>query len=58
MVAVWDDLRAVDLTPELAAELVAGVDAELAGVDQQRLVAHRDAVLNAALDAKAQVDLP
>jgi 3-hydroxyacyl-CoA dehydrogenase len=58
MVAWWDDLRQPDLTPELAAKLVAGVDAELAGIDQARLVEHRDAVLNALLTAKRQADLP
>ncbi len=58
MVAWWDDLRQPDLTPELAARLVAGVDTELAGIDQTKLVAHRDAVLTALLAAKAQADLP
>jgi 3-hydroxyacyl-CoA dehydrogenase len=58
MVAWWDDLGHPELTPELAAALVAGVDEELAGVDQAKLVAHRDAVLNALLTAKAQADLP
>jgi 3-hydroxyacyl-CoA dehydrogenase len=58
MVAWWDDLRQPDLTPELAARLVAGVDEELAGIDQAKLVQHRDAVLNALLTAKAQADLP
>jgi 3-hydroxyacyl-CoA dehydrogenase len=58
MVAWWNDLRQPDLTPELAARLVAGVDAELAGVDQAKLVGHRDAVLNALLTAKRQADLP
>jgi 3-hydroxyacyl-CoA dehydrogenase len=58
MVAWWDDLRQPDLTAELAARLVAGVDEELAGIDQAKLVEHRDAVLNALLTAKAQADLP
>jgi 3-hydroxyacyl-CoA dehydrogenase len=58
MVAWWDDLRQPDLTPELAARLIAGVDEELAGIDQAKLVEHRDAVLNALLTAKAQADLP
>lgn len=58
MVAWWDDLRQPDLTPELAARLVAGVDTELGGIDQAALVENRDAVLTALLTAKAQVDLP
>ena len=58
MVAWWNDLRQPDLTPELAARLVAGVDDELAGIDQTKLVEHRDAVLNALLTAKRQADLP
>ncbi len=58
MVAWWNDLRQPDLTPELAARLVAGVNSELAGIDQTKLVQHRDAVLNALLTAKRQADLP
>jgi carnitine 3-dehydrogenase len=55
----WRDLGQVHLTPELAETLVAGVDAELAGTDQARLVAARDAVLDQLLAAKAaQPDLP
>ncbi|RSD20889.1 3-hydroxyacyl-CoA dehydrogenase NAD-binding domain-containing protein [Amycolatopsis eburnea] len=55
----WRDLGRVHLTPELAETLVAGVDAELAGTDQQSLVAARDAVLGGLLAAKAaQPDLP
>ncbi|WP_439379195.1 3-hydroxyacyl-CoA dehydrogenase NAD-binding domain-containing protein [Amycolatopsis lexingtonensis] len=57
--AWWRDLGRVHLTPELAETLVAGVDAELAGTDQQSLVAARDAVLHRLLAAKAaQPDLP
>ena len=58
MVAWWEDLGHPDLTPALVAALVAGVDDELAGVDQAKLVADRDTVLTALLAAKAQVDLP
>ncbi|GAB3165911.1 3-hydroxyacyl-CoA dehydrogenase NAD-binding domain-containing protein [Amycolatopsis stemonae] len=55
----WRDLGRVHLTPELAETLVAGVDAELAGTDDQTLVAARDAVLHRLLAAKAaQPDLP
>ena len=46
------------LSPELIDKLVAGVDDELAGVDPADLVTRRDAVLNALLAAKADVDLP
>ncbi|MEV6876208.1 3-hydroxyacyl-CoA dehydrogenase NAD-binding domain-containing protein [Amycolatopsis sp. NPDC051128] len=57
--AWWRDLGRVHLTPELAETLVAGVDAELAGTDHDRLVAARDAVLDRLLAAKAaQPDLP
>ena len=58
MVAWWNDLRQPDLTPELAARLVAGVNEELAGIDQAKLTEHRDTVLNALLTAKRQADLP
>lgn len=58
MVAWWEDLGHPELTPELSAALVAGVDAELTGLDQASLVAHRDAVLTALLTAKAQANLP
>ena len=55
--AWWRDLGQVTLTPELVAKLVAGVDEELAGVDPTELIARRDAVLTALLDAKARTDL-
>jgi hypothetical protein len=58
MVAWWNDLRQPDLTPELASRLVAGVNDELAGIDEAKLVQHRDAVLNALLTAKRQAHLP
>lgn len=55
----WRDLGRVHVTPELAATLVAGVEAELDSTDQDRLVAARDAVLDHLLAAKAtQPDLP
>jgi carnitine 3-dehydrogenase len=55
--AWWRDPGQVTLTPELVAKLVAGVDEELAGVDPAELIARRDAVLTALLDAKARTDL-
>jgi carnitine 3-dehydrogenase len=55
--AWWRDLRSVTLTPELTAKLVAGVDDELGGVDAGELVARRDAVLTALLDAKDRTGL-
>jgi 3-hydroxyacyl-CoA dehydrogenase len=48
----WQDLGAPTLTPELARALVAGVDAELAGIDQSALIAQRDALLEQLLAAK------
>ena len=56
--AWWRDLRSVTLTPELVDKLIAGVDDELAGFDPADLVGRRDAVLNALLAAKTNVDLP
>ncbi len=52
---VWmDDLGAPRLTPELAALLVDGVDAELDGIDQAAMVADRDALLVDLLQAKSR----
>jgi 3-hydroxyacyl-CoA dehydrogenase len=54
-----DDLRTTQLTPHLIDLLVAGVDAELASIDQARMVAARDAILVELLQRKlAQTDLP
>lgn len=58
MAEVWRDLRDVELTPELVALLVGGVDEELAGTDPAELVADRDAVLTALLAAKSRTHLP
>ena len=58
MEAWWNDLGRPALTPELVAALVAGVDAELAGISAADLEARRDTVLDALLAAKAQEDLP
>ncbi|WP_219417827.1 3-hydroxyacyl-CoA dehydrogenase NAD-binding domain-containing protein [Pseudonocardia nigra] len=55
---IWHDLGDPALTPQLAEQLVAGVDEELAGIDPADLVARRDAVLHALLAAKAGIDLP
>jgi 3-hydroxyacyl-CoA dehydrogenase len=54
----WQDLGHPTLTPQLAATLIAGVDAELQGIDPATLIAQRDAVLTALLAAKARADLP
>jgi 3-hydroxyacyl-CoA dehydrogenase len=54
MVAWWQDLGHPDLTPELARQLIEGVDEELAGVDQADLVRHRDEVLTSLLETKAR----
>ena len=54
-----DDLRHVRLTPQLADQLVAGVDDELADIDQAALVARRDQLLVDLLTAKADApELP
>jgi 3-hydroxyacyl-CoA dehydrogenase len=55
----WKTMTTPELTPELVAALVAGVDAELAGVDTAAMVAQRDAILTRLLAAKADApDLP
>ncbi len=52
---VWmDDLGTPRLTPDLAAMLVAGVDDELATVDQPHMVAERDELLVQLLEHKRQ----
>jgi carnitine 3-dehydrogenase len=56
--AWWRDMGDPSLTPELAAKIVAGVDAELDGTDQAELVARRDAALRALLASKAEHELP
>jgi hypothetical protein len=58
MVEWWQDLGHPQLTPELARLLVAGVEEELAGIDQARLVADRDRLLNMLLTAKSDSSLP
>jgi carnitine 3-dehydrogenase len=58
MVGWWNDMSQPELTPELCAELVAGVDDELSGRDQAELVDQRDAVLLALLAAKGKATLP
>jgi 3-hydroxyacyl-CoA dehydrogenase len=55
----WKTMATPELTPELVAALVAGVDEELAGVDTAAMVAQRDAILTQLLAAKASApDLP
>jgi 3-hydroxyacyl-CoA dehydrogenase len=60
--AWWRDMGDPSLTPELAAKIVAGVEAEFAaeldGADQAELVARRDAALRALLASKAEHQLP
>jgi len=56
--AWWRDMGDPSLSPELAAKIVAGVDAELDGTDQAALVARRDAALRALLASKAEHELP
>jgi 3-hydroxyacyl-CoA dehydrogenase len=57
-VAWWRDMGDPSLTPELTARIVAGVDAELDGLDPAELAARRDAALRALLASKAEHGLP
>lgn len=52
--AWMDDLGAPRLTPELISLLVRGVDEELLGIDQSRMVAQRDELLVLLLEEKAR----
>jgi carnitine 3-dehydrogenase len=54
---IWKTLGTPQMTPELAARIVAGVDAELAGRDLAAIVAERDRVLLQLLAAKATLPL-
>ncbi len=54
--AWMDDLGAPQLTDELAALLVDGVDDELAGIDQDAMVAERDALLVQLLEHKRRTN--
>ena len=56
MVDWWRAMETPDLTPELTAAAVAGVDEELARVDQDAMVAERDALLIDLLAAKAAAE--
>ena len=59
MVAWWDDLRRPRPDPGTGRRCWSPAsNDELAGIDQAKLVADRDAVLNALLAAKRQTDLP
>jgi 3-hydroxyacyl-CoA dehydrogenase len=59
MVEWWETLRAAAWTPELKAAVVAGVDAELDGIDQDRMLDERDRLLEQLVVAKAAAhDLP
>jgi 3-hydroxyacyl-CoA dehydrogenase len=53
-----DDLGTPQLTPALTETLVRGVDEELAGVDQERLVAERDELLVRLIEEKRRRSLP
>jgi carnitine 3-dehydrogenase len=56
MVDWWQEMRTPELTPELTAAAVAGVDEELADVDQAAMVAERDRLLIDLLAAKAKAE--
>jgi hypothetical protein len=49
-----DDLGETHLTPQLTRLLVAGIDEELRGIDQSRMVAQRDELLVLLLQQKAR----
>lgn len=53
MVEWWATLRSAEWTSELRATVVAGVDEELDGIDQQRMVEERDRLLEQLVVAKA-----
>ena len=53
MVEWWETLRTAEWTPELKAALVAGMDAELAGIDQHAMSDERDRLLEQLVVAKA-----
>jgi carnitine 3-dehydrogenase len=52
--AWMDDLGETHLTPQLTRLLVAGIDEELRGIDQSRMVAQRDELLVLLLQQKAR----
>lgn len=56
MVEWWATLQSAEWTPELRAAVVAGVDAELAGIDQERMLDERDRLLEQLVVAKAAAD--
>jgi len=53
MVEWWKTLRTAEWTPELKAALVAGMDAELEGIDQRAMLDERDRLLEQLVVAKA-----
>jgi carnitine 3-dehydrogenase len=57
MVDWWHDLGAPELTPELVAALVAGVQEELAGDDENDLMARRDLALRELMETKKRLGL-
>jgi 3-hydroxyacyl-CoA dehydrogenase len=54
MVAWWQTFETPEWTDDLQAAVVGGVDAELAGIDQQAMVDERDALLEQLILAKAR----
>jgi 3-hydroxyacyl-CoA dehydrogenase len=59
MVAWWETLESAAWTPDLKAKVIAGVDAELASIDQRQMVDERDTLLEQLLIAKAKaLNLP
>jgi len=56
MVAWWETFETPAWTEELRARVIAGVDAELVGIDQRAMVAERDELLERLLIAKSAAD--
>ncbi len=54
MVEWWATMQSAEWTPELRAAVVAGVDDELAGVDQAEMVVERDRLLEQIVIGKAR----
>ena len=53
MVAWWETLETAEWTPQLCTDVVAGMDDELGGIDQQAMLDERDRLLEQLVVAKA-----
>lgn len=57
MGALWSQLGTPDFTPEFAERVIASVEAEFAGADEQLVRERRDTALQRLIDLKEQADL-